>query len=71
MGKQVAEAVFQRLYNLFSRCQTEEIILSLPGKKLESVQDGAVTGRKLLEHMRVSVNMCESGFLRGCVLDRI
>lgn len=37
------------LFTAFSRRQTEEIILSLSGKKLVSAQDGAAMGRKLVE----------------------
>lgn len=44
----------------FSRRQTEEIILSLSGKKLVSVQDGAAMGRKLVELMWVFVSVCGS-----------
>lgn len=49
------------LFVAFSRRQTEEIISSLSGKKLVSVQDGAATGRKLVELTCVFVSACGSG----------
>lgn len=45
------------LFIAFSRRQAEEIILSLSGKKLVSVQDGAAIGRKLVELTCVYVCM--------------
>lgn len=51
------------LFIAFSRRQTEEIILSLSGKKLVSVQDGAAVDRKLFELTHVFV--CVSGLQRN------
>ena len=53
------------LFIVFSRRQTEEIILSLSGKKLVSVQDCAVIGRKLVELTSVFVSMCGSDLLKS------
>lgn len=46
------------LFTALSRRQTEEIILSLSGNKLVSVQDGAAMGRKLIELTCMCVRGC-------------
>ena len=54
----------RNLFTAFSRRQTEEIILSLSGKKLVSAQDGAAMGRKLVELTCMCVRGCGSGLQR-------